>query len=168
MLKHLLSSVALVGLLGGAAIAQESTEPAETEAPAEPMAEGEGAGTPTEGSAVAEDQPAAQEGQAEDMAPALMPVDMADVLVSNLMDASLQTPDGEDLGSIDDAKLGADGAIETVIVSFGGFLGFGERTVELPLDAFKLMQDEAGNISAETSLTPESIENLPDYEGPDT
>lgn len=164
MLKHLISSAAIAALIGGAAFAQESSESEQPEvevqdpAAADPaMDQDAAAGDPAVADPAAAEQDVAQ-------APQLMPVNLSDLMLSDLMDAGLQSADGEQLGSIDDAKLGDGGAIENVIVSFGGFLGFGERTVEVPLEEFELMKDESGNVTAQTSMTPEAVEQLPEYQ----
>jgi hypothetical protein len=57
-----------------------------------------------------------------------------------------------------------DGAVENIVATFGGFLGFGSNTVLLTLDEIEVMQDEAGNFVVQTSLTPEALEGRPDYE----
>ena len=50
------------------------------------------------------------------------------------------------------------------MAQFGGFLGFGSNTVLLTMDEIEVLQDEAGNIVVQTSLTPESLEGRPDYQ----
>jgi sporulation protein YlmC with PRC-barrel domain len=96
----------------------------------------------------------------------LVPVDIAELTVEELTGASLRNVDGETLGTIDDALLDDGGNIESLVVSFGGFLGFGKKTVEVALDEVELMKDEGGSVVARTTMTPESLEQRPDYEEP--
>jgi sporulation protein YlmC with PRC-barrel domain len=96
----------------------------------------------------------------------LVPVDIAELTVEELTGASLRNVDGETLGTIDDALLDDGGNIESLVVSFGGFLGFGKKTVEVALDEVELMKDEGGSVVARTTMTPESLEQRPDYEQP--
>jgi sporulation protein YlmC with PRC-barrel domain len=96
----------------------------------------------------------------------LVPVDIAELTVEELTGASLRNVDGETLGTIDDALLDEGGNIESLVVSFGGFLGFGKKTVEVALDEVELMKDEGGSVVARTTMTPESLEQRPDYEEP--
>jgi sporulation protein YlmC with PRC-barrel domain len=103
-------------------------------------------------------------GAEQPAAPQLTPVDIAQVTAEELIDANLRNPDGENLGTIDDALLDDSGNIQSLVVSFGGFLGFGKKTVEVSLDEVELMSDESGNIVAETMMTPETLEALPEYE----
>jgi hypothetical protein len=150
------------------AVAEEAA-PAEGEEPAvaeeaepmgtEPMTAQEG--EPAEPMAT---EPPAGGDVATEMEPQLMPVEVSQLTVEELVDADVRNPDGETLGTIEDALLGEGGTIESLVVSFGGFLGFGERTVELSLDEVELLSDGAGTIIAETSLQPEDLEARPDYE----
>jgi hypothetical protein len=96
--------------------------------------------------------------------PQLMPVEISELTVENLTGSDLRNPEGENLGTIDDALLAEDGSIRSLVVSFGGFLGFGKKTVEVPLDDVEFMRDEADNIIVETSMTPESLESMPEYQ----
>lgn len=97
------------------------------------------------------------------LAPVLVPVDIAEVTVEELVGANVRNTGGESLGSVDDALLSDAGEIESLVVSFGGFLGFGQRTVQVGIDEVSFMRDEGGAIIVETIMTPESLEALPDY-----
>lgn len=56
---------------------------------------------------------------------------------SNLMDATVKTTDGEDVGSINDLIIDEDGQIVAVVVGVGGILGMGEKDVAIGWDDVK-------------------------------
>ena len=66
---------------------------------------------------------------------------------------------------MNDVILNAEGQVENVVAEFGGFLGFGARTVLLTMDDIEVLQDPNENLVVRTSLTPEALETRPDYEG---
>ena len=99
-----------------------------------------------------------------DVAPVLTPVATADISADALIGATIQTMDGENIASVEDVLVSADGAVEHVVAQFGGFLGFGSNKVLLTMDEIEVMQDEAGGFVVQTALTPESLEGRPDYQ----
>ena len=94
---------------------------------------------------------------------ALTPVAPADISADKLIGANIQTANAENIATIDDVLLGADGSVESVVAQFGGFLGFGSNKVLLTLDEIEVLQDEAGTFVVQTDLTPESLEGRPEY-----
>ena len=75
------------------------------------------------------------------------------------------TMDGENIASVEDVLMAADGsAVESVVAQFGGFLGFGANKVQLTMDEIEVMQDEAGAFVVQTTLTPESLKGRPEYQ----
>ena len=72
--------------------------------------------------------------------------------------------DGEDIGDISTLMVGSDGRIRNVIVSFGGFLGMGEKEVALPWDRFTV-GPEGEQITVD--VTEAEIEAMPDFEWPE-
>ena len=100
-----------------------------------------------------------------DLGPVLTPVATGDISEEQLIGAQIQTMDGENIASVEDVLMAADGsAVESVVAQFGGFLGFGANKVQLTMDEIEVMQDEAGSYVVQTSLTPESLEGRPDYQ----
>jgi hypothetical protein len=81
-----------------------------------------------------------------------------------LMGADVQTMDGESIATIDDVLLTPEGQVESLVATFGGFLGFGTNTVELSLEEAEVYTDEGGTMIVRTSLTPEDLEGRPEYE----
>lgn len=69
---------------------------------------------------------------------------------------------GDNVGSVGDLLLGADGQITHVMVDVGGFLGLGARTVALEVGSLTAEQGDGGDFVV--ALTREQIEALPEYE----
>lgn len=104
MVRKLLATTALVTLLTGAAFAQQDATPTPT--------------TP----APATEAPAA-------------PVAKSDgFLATNLIGETVYNGTGdnaENIGSVNDVVIGADGKVESVVIGVGGFLGLGEKNVAM-------------------------------------
>jgi hypothetical protein len=138
--------------------AEEATDPAATDAPmtaqdemAEPM-DGDPALTAQEGAV----DPAAEM--------EMSPIDISQITAEQLIGAQVRNRGDEQLGTVDDAVLSDAGEITGLNVSFGGFLGFGENTVELALDEVEFMSDGADNVYVVTDLMPEDLEGRPEVE----
>jgi hypothetical protein len=95
--------------------------------------------------------------------PVLTPIEDAAVSADTLIGANIQTPEGENIATVNDVLLTPDGAVESVVAQFGGFLGFGSTTVLVTMDEIDVYEDEAGNIVVQSSLTPEALEGRPEY-----
>jgi hypothetical protein len=104
------------------------------------------------------------EGMSPEMGQTLSPVVMGDISTEDLIGTQIQTRDSQNIAEVDDVVLSPDGAVEGVVATFGGFLGFGSNTVLLNMDEIEVLQDEAGDFVVHTSLTPEALEGRPDYE----
>ncbi len=172
MLKTFFASTAIASTLGFAALAQEAADPLvqepdapAAEAPAVPadpateMAQEPAADPAAPGTMMTEPDPAMDPA----MERILTPVATADISVDSLIGASIQTRDGENLAAIDDVLMGPDGQMESVVATFGGFLGFGSEQVLLTPDEFEVLQDEAGTYVVQTDLTPDALEGRPAY-----
>jgi sporulation protein YlmC with PRC-barrel domain len=61
---------------------------------------------------------------------------------SKIIGQNVYGPDDRSLGEIDDLVLGIDGRVKLVIVSVGGFLGFGSKQVAVPMDELKWGKDD--------------------------
>ena len=96
--------------------------------------------------------------------PPLVAADLAGVTAEDLIGISLINADEETLGTVDDALLTSDGKIEKMVVSFGGFLGFGAKTVELPMDQIEIKSRGDAQYYAVTDLTPEALVALPEFQ----
>jgi hypothetical protein len=92
-------------------------------------------------------------------------VDVTTLSADDLIGTAIQTHDDQSVANISDVILSDQGQVENVVAEFGGFLGFGARTVLLTMDDIDVLQDPNGNLVVRTDLTPEALETRPDYEG---
>jgi hypothetical protein len=78
-------------------------------------------------------------------------------------------PEGEDIGTVDQLILSADGEIVAVVVGVGGFLGMGEREVALSWDLVELLRDPENEDSfiVLVDVDRERLENAPEFERDD-
>ncbi|HWQ93255.1 MAG TPA: PRC-barrel domain-containing protein, partial [Clostridia bacterium] len=71
---------------------------------------------------------------------------MSGVKLSKLMEAQIQSSDGEDLGKLQDVLINKQtGQIDFAVLGQGGFLGMGEKLVPIPWKAL--------NVKSETEFT---------------
>lgn len=178
MLKTFLASTAIASTLGFAALAQDTSDPlvkqpgTETEAPADmapaapdPQAQDAEPSGPMAPAAETAQDPAAPGTMAPEAAPTqtLTPVLAADISVDSLKGATIETPDGRNIASVDDVLMAPDGSVQSIVAQFGGFLGFGSNKVLLTPDEIEVLQDQSGTYVVQTNLTPEALEGRPEY-----
>jgi len=70
---------------------------------------------------------------------------------------------GENIGEVNDMVLSDDGQIHAVILGVGGFLGIGEKSVAVSVDAVQLVQD-GDNQRLVVNATKEVLEAAPSYD----
>ncbi len=93
---------------------------------------------------------------------ATMPVQQ--IAASELIGTDIQTPDGDDVGEVNDIVLSSSGQIEGVLVDVGGFLGIDEKQVMLSWNDLELMQDDDEDLYISVSLNQDALEALPEYQ----
>ena len=142
MVKQLMATTALVALLVAPVAAQQAQD--QNAAPAPPL-------TGTEAPAPAPPAP-------------LVAVELSEVTADELIGSPVINAGEETLGAIDDAIFDADGKLMGVVVSFGGFLGFGSKTVQLPIDQVAVKTRGDGTYSVQIDLEPAALEAMPAYE----
>jgi sporulation protein YlmC with PRC-barrel domain len=86
---------------------------------------------------------------------------MGTVLATELQGEPVENAAGEDLATLDDFVIDEQGRIVGAVVSFGGFLGMGQKSVLLPWDD---LQIDGQTAAVRLSMTSEQIEALPDFE----
>lgn len=74
----------------------------------------------------------------------------------------------EDVGEIGDIILDRDGTVQAVLVDIGGFLGIGERTVAVSMDALRFVSDSATAEDVDDfflvmNASREALEGAPEY-----
>lgn len=75
----------------------------------------------------------------------------------------------DDIGEVKDVVLNRDGQVQAVLVDIGGFLGIGERTVAVSMDALEFLSDSetaenANDYFLVINASRDQLENAPAYD----
>jgi len=81
---------------------------------------------------------------------------------SALIGATVRNDKRESVGKIEDVYVDSSGAIKTVVVSVGGFLGVGAKDVAVKWSDLKFSRDDR-SIVITTTWTKDSLKAMPDY-----
>jgi sporulation protein YlmC with PRC-barrel domain len=79
-----------------------------------------------------------------------------------LIGATVRNENREAVGKVEDVYVDNGGAIKTVVVSVGGFLGVGSKDVAVKWSDLKFSRDDK-SIVLVTSWTKDSLKAMPDY-----
>jgi sporulation protein YlmC with PRC-barrel domain len=79
-----------------------------------------------------------------------------------LIGATVRNENRDSIGKIEDVYVDQNGAIKTVVVSVGGFLGVGSKNVAVKWSDLKFSRDDK-SIVITTSWTKDSLKAMPDY-----
>jgi hypothetical protein len=138
MIRNLLATTALATFIATGAFAQATTTPA---APADPAA------------------PAT-----EQTAPAMTPAD--GFLATNMIGETVYNGTGEEaqnIGDVNDLVFDKEGKIAGVVIGVGGFLGVGEKNVEMPYDKIDWAEKD-GDRWIVVAATKEELDALPAFD----
>lgn len=81
---------------------------------------------------------------------------------TSLNGTTVRNGEGEDLGTIEDLMIDVStGRVDYAVVSFGGFLGIGDKLFAVPLQAMQVDTDDENLILNETK---ERLENAPGFD----
>ncbi|GAB4199980.1 MAG: hypothetical protein Tsb002_35870 [Wenzhouxiangellaceae bacterium] len=81
---------------------------------------------------------------------------------TSLINNSVKNPQGEDLGDVKDLMVDpATGIVNYAVVSFGGFLGFGDKLFAIPLQTMTLNTEDKHFILSESK---ERLKNAPGFD----
>lgn len=108
----------------------------------------------------AETDPVASMPATNDSAEALA---AAGITLSDLDGATALDANDEVVGEISDVVLSQNGELDAVIVDVGGFLGIGEKPVQLSMDDV-MIDNQDGSVRIYSMMTREQIEEMPSYE----
>jgi len=87
-------------------------------------------------------------------------------LGSTLMDAEVQSADGEQIGGVTDIIVTPDGRVDGVVLGVGGFLGIGQKDVAVQMNQITIRQEEQGDpddLIFVLNATREQLENAPEF-----
>ena len=157
-MKKLLIAASLVVLMSLPALAQDTTLPKTSPAPA----------AQPETPAVHPAAPAAPAPQAEAPSDKMLGDKSASassyagqISAKQLLNESIKNAANETVGDINDITLGSDGKITAVIVGVGGFLGMGDKLFAIPWGALTLAAD---NKCFVLNVAKERLENAPGFD----
>ena len=81
---------------------------------------------------------------------------------SSIHGTNVKNPQGEDLGSVEDLMIDLqDGRIAYAVLSFGGFLGFGDKLFAVPWSALTVNTEDETLIF---NVDKEQLENAPGFD----
>lgn len=81
---------------------------------------------------------------------------------SAVLGATVKNEARETVGTIEEIFVGPDGAIRTVVVSVGGFLGMGSKNIAVKWSDLKIERD-GQDLLVKTNWTKDSLKAMPDY-----
>lgn len=82
-----------------------------------------------------------------------------------LTGANAYTPEGEDIATVEELLLDADGKATHVVMDVGGFLGIGSRKVAIEIDQVEIMWNDADNdVRIQVPMTEDELNALPEYQ----
>ncbi len=89
-----------------------------------------------------------------------------DLTAERLTGAAAYDAKDEWIGEVSELVLNDDGRVNSVIVDVGGFLGIGEKPVELNLSDIDILRaDDGTDLRVYISMTESELEAMPDYRG---
>ena len=85
------------------------------------------------------------------------------LLATSVIGATVFNASDEGVGSIKDILIDADRQVIGVVIGFGGFLGIGEKTVAVSMNAVEQAQDENGGVKFLLALAAEELDAAPAF-----
>jgi hypothetical protein len=84
---------------------------------------------------------------------------------SQLIGAKVEDPSGKNIGKIEDVMVDSSGRVQFGVLSFGGFLGVGEKWYAVPWNALHVERDSEGmNVKRIVlDVTKETLERAPSF-----
>ena len=92
---------------------------------------------------------------------------------TSLIDTNVVNKQGEDIGELEELMIDLNsGRVSYAVLSFGGFMGMGDKLFAIPWQAFTVDTDEEQlilNVEKETLKNSEGFDknNWPDFSNPD-
>jgi hypothetical protein len=84
---------------------------------------------------------------------------------SQLIGAKVEDPSGQNIGKVEDVMVDSSGRVQFAVLSFGGFLGVGEKWYAIPWNAMHIERDREGMDVKRIVLdvTKETLERAPSF-----
>ena len=88
-----------------------------------------------------------------------------ELIADDLTGARAYDSNDQRIGEVSELLMSEDGKIESAIVDVGGFLGIGEKPVQLEMSKLDIMRSEDGSeIRVYIPMSEEELDSLPEYE----
>lgn len=82
----------------------------------------------------------------------------------DLIGATVIGPDGETVGSVNDIVFDDDNAVEQVVVTDGGILGYGGKDVAIDFEGASVTRDENDERMVRIGMTSEALESVAEFD----
>lgn len=86
------------------------------------------------------------------------------VPADQLLGADVKNANNETIGEVESIYIDQNGKIQSVIVGVGGFLGLGQRDVEMNWNSLVVAD---GGETVRTTMTKDQLKSMPEYKYPD-
>ena len=88
------------------------------------------------------------------------------ISASKVEGTAVYNREGERLGTVEDVMLDkVSGKVAFAVMSFGGFLGIGEKKVALDLNEVRLMRSSDGTVFGVVARTKQQLRDMPSFMG---
>ncbi|NVK15086.1 MAG: PRC-barrel domain-containing protein [Rhodobacteraceae bacterium] len=95
-----------------------------------------------------------------------MTAEETDLTAEKLTGAAAYDANDEWIGEVSELLLTDEGKVKSAVVDVGGFLGLGEKPVELDLSKIDILRaDDGSDLRVYIPMTEEELKAMPDYEG---
>lgn len=95
-----------------------------------------------------------------------MTAEETDLTAEKLTGAAAYDSNDEWIGEVSELLLTDAGDVKAAVIDVGGFLGLGEKPVELELSKIDILRaDDGSDLRVYISMTEDELKALPDYEG---
>lgn len=156
-------AAAEAGAAAEAAAEEVTEETAEAEAEAEAGAEAEAAETETMSDT---GTTAAMQPRAPVERDGYMTAEETDLTAEKLTGAAAYDANDEWIGEVSELLLTDEGKVKSAVIDVGGFLGLGEKPVELDLSKIDILRaDDGSDLRVYIPMTEDELKAMPDYEG---
>jgi sporulation protein YlmC with PRC-barrel domain len=85
-----------------------------------------------------------------------------DMAASAIIGAKVRNENKDSIGKVEDVYLDKDGAVKTIVISVGGFLGIGGKDVAVKWSDIQFGRDDK-SVMLTTALTKDALTAMPDY-----
>ena len=92
-------------------------------------------------------------------------VPIGDLRADMLQGMKVYGTNDEDVGDVGTVIVSASGEVQALVMEVGGFLGLGQRQVQVPVDMVTILSDGNGDTRVYVDATEDKLKNMPAYKG---